>query len=110
MLTIHESAGGYMRAFLTGLGGAATGGNISSYYDTQKEQAALNAAALSRRDPLEMYNANTAGKGMLYTLGGTIPVVGSITNMMAYSDRMDAEKAAKLLGSFGTARKRMYSE
>lgn len=106
MLTITESAGGYFRAGLTGLGGAFTGGPFSAFYDNMKERAALQAEALKNRNPYDMYNADTTGKSLIYKIGGSIPVIGSITNMMAYADRQNAEKRAGLIGELGKARKR----
>ena len=110
MLTfaLYEDTAGMIRAALTGLGGAWTGGPISAYYDKQKEQAARQAAALKSGNPAEMYDANQAGTSYLHTLGGAIPVVGAFTNMMAYKNRMDAENKAKLEGDYGVARKPMY--
>ena len=106
MLTITESFGGYLRAGLTGLGGAFTGGPLSAAYDISKEMAAKQAAAMKSGDPHEMYNANPAGKSIWYGLGSSFPLIGSITNMMAYSDRDNAERRAKLVGEWGQARKR----
>lgn len=110
MLTfaLYEDALGYLRAGLTGLGGLYTGGPISAYYDKQKEQAARQAAALKSGNPAEMYDANQAGTQYLHTIGGMIPVVGSVTNMMAYKSRLDAENKAKIEGDYGVARKPMY--
>ena len=71
-----------------------------------KERAALQAAALRSGDPNDMYTADTTGKSILYNMGSSIPLVGSITNLMAYADRQNAERRAKLIGEWGRARKR----
>ena len=103
---LYESFGGYLRAGLTGLGGVYTGGPMSSFYDNMKERAARQAIAMNSKNPMDMYNADTTGKSMLYNIGGAIPLVGAITNMMAYNDRQKAEQDAKLVGEWGEARKR----
>ncbi len=106
MISITESAGGYLRAGLTGLGGVFTGGPVSAFYDNMKERAALQAAALKSSNPYDMYTADTTGKSILYSMGSSIPVVGSVANMMAYADRQNAERRAGLIGELGKARKR----
>ncbi len=109
MLTVSmlcESVGGYIRAGLTGLGGAYTGGPLSGAYDKMKQQAALQAAALKSGRPEDMYNANQYGTLVGHSMFGSIPIVGSVSNMIAYKRRMDAEKQAKLAGEYGIARKR----
>ena len=106
MLAITESVGGYLRAGLMGLGGAITGGPISARYDISKEMAARQADAIRTGNPYEMYNANPFWKTLPYDIGGSIPIIGSITNMLAYRDRENAERKAKLVGEWGYARKR----
>jgi len=105
MLTfvLNESFSGYLRAGLTGLGGALTGGPLSGYYDASKERAAAQAAALKSGKPEDMYNADNTIKRNIYTGLGSIPIVGAVSNIAAYSDRMDAEKKAGIVGSFGRA-------
>ena len=105
MLTfvLDESFSGYLRAGLTGLGGAFTGGSLSAYYDASKERAAAQAAALKSGRPEDMYDADNTVKRGLYTGLGSIPLVGAVSNVVAYGDRMDAEKKAGIEGSFGRA-------
>ena len=105
MLTfiLDESFSGYLRAGLTGLGGALTGGSLSGYYDASKERAAAQAAALKSGKPENMYNADNTVKRGLYAGLGSIPLVGTVSNIMAYNDRMNAEKKAGIEGSFGKA-------
>ena len=100
MLSIYESTLGATRAFITGLGGSLLGGGISGAYDRSKAEAAEKALALKSGNPQEYYDADSTGKKMLYSLGGSIPVIGAFTNLKAYDKRMEAEERLRhaLLG------------
>ncbi len=88
---------------LTGLGGYATGGNINGLYNKHKQSLADTDVQQLTGEPGSLtQNDNMLGK-VGHTLAGAIPIVGSVTNVMAANrrwdalDKLNAERAKKNL-------------
>ena len=67
----------------------------------KKGGAAAQAAALKSEKLEDMYNADNTIKRHIYSGLGSIPINGSVSHIVAYNDRMNAEKKAGIEGGFG---------
>jgi hypothetical protein len=81
---------GYVAAGLSGLGGVYTGGSIAGHYQSKKQEAAQRE--LDRRaGKLDIYKSDSTGRHMVSGLMGSLPVVGSLTNIYKASERYALE-------------------
>lgn len=78
---------GYTVGGLTGLVGA---GGLAGHYQSKKAEAAKRE--LDRREgKLDLYKTDRSGRHILHALGGSIPLVGGVTNILAAKKRYDLE-------------------
>jgi len=78
---------GYTVGGLTGLVGA---GGLAGLYQSKKSEAAKRE--LDRQDgKLDMYKTDRSGRHILHVAGGSIPVLGAVTNVLAAKKRYDLE-------------------
>ena len=78
---------GYTVGGLTGLVGV---GGLAGHYQSKKSEAAKRE--LDRQDgKLDMYKTDRSGRHILYAVGGSIPILGAVTNVLAAKKRYDLE-------------------
>jgi len=78
---------GYTVGGLTGLIG---GGGLAGYYQSKKAEAAQRELD-KREGKLDMYKTDRSGRHILHSVGGSIPIVGAVTNILAAKNRYDLE-------------------
>lgn len=87
---------GYTGAVLSGLNGGLPGG-LTGGYQRKKAQAAQQE--LDRREgKLDLFKSNAAGSATWHTVGGFLPGVGIVTNLVAASKRYGLEDRLKAQG------------
>lgn len=96
VLFLEGRLAGYSGAILSGLNGGVPGA-LTGGYQRRKGQAAQQE--LDRRDgKLDLYKSNAAGSAAWHTVGGFLPGVGIVTNLVAASKRYGLEDRLKAQG------------
>lgn len=91
-MSFEESALGALGTAASGVGGLYTGGGIVGHFQSRKAESAEKAIRRLRGDKDADYSGDRTGRHILAGIGGSIPVVGAVTNSMMRSHHHNLRK------------------